>query len=229
MPFTLKPPQIPIIIKASGRVKDGFKDVIRKIQPPKAFIQTNDDFNDVINKSFMKDGLCSKCRSLPIESCYDELANDTDAEEVHWTTTLSRIIFHSDWCRMCRLLLSMLTRPEYDPLKHPEVARYLQESVQGMSMLDWADQGWRFTDVNWPFGRSDYRHDGATYMLGPAREVFKEVVTPTMITTVLMGTVLNGMRAQQNRPQIKYPSLNNGTYQEGLKKRMKKGMEAATK
>lgn len=169
----LKPPQIPIqVTQAGGRFRDGFKEIINNMHPPKAFTQTSDDCNDVFYKSFKEDGLCSKCRSLPIQACYDESFKETDEVEIHWATSLSRIIYHSDWCRMCRLLFSMLTRPEFDPLKHPEVAKYVQEELQGMTMLDWVEQGWEFTDANWPFGRSEYRYNGATYVLGPAKDLF---------------------------------------------------------
>ncbi|KAJ5738205.1 HET-domain-containing protein [Penicillium malachiteum] len=122
---------------------------------------------------------------------------------------------------MCRLLLSMLTRPENDPLKHPEVAKHVPEAVQGMSMLDWVDGGWRFTDANWPFGRSEYRHDGATYVLGPAREVVKELIGP-VIKTTLMEIAFTTSRSRPRQPKRYIPK---NTYADGLKK----GKEAATK
>ncbi|KAJ5801104.1 HET-domain-containing protein [Penicillium psychrosexuale] len=120
----------------------------------------------------------------------------------------------------------MLTRPEFDPLKHPEVAKYVQEELQGMTMLDWVEQGWEFTDANWPFGRSEYRHDGATYVLGPAKDLFSEIIGGPAVRNVLLrlaaGAVIKprNVRSSQSR---RYSPGN--TYADGLEQ----GKKAATK
>ncbi|KAJ5660200.1 hypothetical protein N7507_006651 [Penicillium longicatenatum] len=138
IPVVTLPPGFP---QANENVRNAFKDLVSKVRPPTAFAETKDDFDDLFRKSLGRKDLCSKCRSLPVEKCDGNPLGEADENEVHWATPLSRIIFHADWCRMCQLLLSMLVRPEFDPFKHPEVAPYLQENLQGTSMSQWVQKG----------------------------------------------------------------------------------------
>ena len=77
------------------------------------------------------------------------------------------MIYHAEWCRVCKLLLEMLCETQHDPLRHPAVKREIQPVLKGMSMRDWTAKGWKFTDENWPFGHGEQRYEGATYILGP--------------------------------------------------------------
>lgn len=224
---TLEMPWIPPhLIQASDNVKNTFNDVVSKIRPPAAFIETRDDCDDLFRKSLGREDLCSKCRSLPVEECDDNALGEMNGNELHWTTSLSRIIFHADWCRMCRLLLSMLVRPEYDPLKHPEVAPYIQKEIQGISMHQWVEQGWRFTDKNWPFGRSEYRHDGATNVLGPAGDVLWNLISNPAMLHLLSRTVrIAAAGPNKSTKAVKRRDPHGKTYGDGLRE----GKKAATK
>ena len=69
---------------------------------------------------------------------------------------------HRKHCRLCRLLLETLCVPEYDPFKHPQVAKYLrgphivrnrveglnQEPIKQKSFHEWLI----FNQGVWPFG-----------------------------------------------------------------------------
>jgi hypothetical protein len=120
----------------------------------------------------------------------------------------------------------MLFRPEFDPFKHPEVAPYLQENLQGTSMSQWVQKGWKFTDKNWPFGRSEYRHAGATHMLGPARDILWDVIRrPEMIHTLSAAVRVAATGSLKPLVTTKRRDLSRSTYGHGLKE----GREAATK
>ena len=71
---------------------------------------------------------------------------------LEWATPLSRIIYHSDWCRVCQLLLDMLCEPGNDPFQHPAVAPHVQKDLEGYNMRDLISAGWAYTDLYWPFG-----------------------------------------------------------------------------
>jgi len=216
----------PGLSQASDNVKNTFRDMVSKIRPPTAFTETRDDCDDLFRKSLGREDLCSKCRSLPVGECDGNPPEETDGNELHWATPLSRIIFHADWCRMCRLLLSMLVRPEFDPFKHPEVAPYLQKEIQGMSMSQWVQRGWKFTDKNWPFGRSEHRHAGATNMLGPARDVLWDLIRrPETILTLSRAIRLATTGSIRPAKATRRQDLHRSTYVDGLKE----GREAATK
>jgi len=122
----------------------------------------------------------------------------------------------------------MLYRPEHDPLKHPEVERYLQPELQNMTMKEWVDKGWAFTDKNWPFGRSETRQEGATLFLGPLGQGSKQILlTPEKRhAAVTLATSLVSAVAKKPRPK---PPPFKGTYNDGLRRGLKKGREEATK
>ena len=94
-------------------LSNAFQTIGEKTGTTQAFANTKADFEDILNKLSGDPGLCSKCKTLQAEV--------TISRESQWATPLSRIIYHADWCRMCGLILGMLCRPEFDPLRHPEV------------------------------------------------------------------------------------------------------------
>ncbi|MCJ1384682.1 hypothetical protein MMC17_007800 [Xylographa soralifera] len=160
------------VVTEVGRGLDGVRvraqTVLDKTGVSKVFGETQDDLSDAAARLTGKDGLCSKCRTLPADLCLSNQATVTLGSEREWATPLSRIIYHADWCRVCHLLLNMLCESGNDPLKHPAVAPYVQDEVTGWTMRDWIMAGWEFTDEHWPFGHGEKRLEGASYVLGPS-------------------------------------------------------------
>ena len=96
------------------------------------FLKTQDDIADAKAKISGKDGVCSKCRRLPMD-VYIHGHTQTQGPPIEWATPLSRLIYHADWCRVCSLILDKLCEPENDPLRHPAVAPHLQPEIRGMN------------------------------------------------------------------------------------------------
>ena len=163
------------------------KNAIDNIVDPRLFMNTKDDFMDVAAKASGKDGLCSKCQgfSNDIDQIHKQV--DGSKKDFEWATPLSRIIYHADWCRICRLLLNMLCEPAHDPLLHPAVAPYVQPEIEGATMKEWTAKGWKYTDSHWPFGHGDKRHVGATYVLGPASQAIKSMLPTSLPAIVDIG------------------------------------------
>lgn len=185
------------------------------------------DIQDLTGKAMGFRDLCTRCSELPVSACWEDEAR-VPSEVLNWSTPLARVIYHAEWCRLCKLLLMMLCRPEHDPLKHPEVERYLQAELQNMTMKEWVDRGWAFTDKNWPFGRSSTRQEGATLFLGPLGQGSKQILsTPEQRrAAVTLASSLVSAAAKKPRPK---PPPSKGTYNEGLRRGLKKGREEATK
>ena len=173
----------PVVVGA-GRglewTRVGAKSALDNSGVSKAFMKTKDDFTDAAAKIAGKDGLCSKCQELSNDLHQICQNSDSSKEDLEWATPLSRVIYHADWCRICRLLLNMLCEPANDPLLHPGVAPYVQPEVKGATMKKWTDAGWEYTDSHWPFGHGDKRHVGATYVLGPGGQAMKVILTRTL-------------------------------------------------
>ena len=150
-------------------------------------MNTKDDFTDAAAKVTGKGGLCSKCQELSND--FDQIHKKPDGskEDFEWATPLSRIIYHADWCRVCRLLLNMLCEPANDPLLHPGVAPYVQPEIKGATMRKWTEADWEYTDSHWPFGHGDKRHVGATYVLGPGGQALKVILTRTLPIIISHG------------------------------------------
>ena len=163
------------------------KNALDNTAVPKVFMRTKHDFTDAAAKVTGKDGLCSLCQELSndIDLIHNKL--DGSKKDLDWATPLSRIIYHADWCRICRLLLNMLCEPANDPLLHPGVAPYVQPEINGATMKEWSAAGWEYTDSHWPFGHGDKRHVGATYVLGPGGEALKALLTMTLPAIVSYG------------------------------------------
>lgn len=175
----------PLATKARGGLVDmgvGAKKLFDKTKIPAVFMATQNDLVDITLKMKGAEGLCKKCQSLPVDLYLSNPSKqkiESLGSEAQWATPLSRVIYHADWCRVCRLLLDMLCMPANDPLQHPAVGPHLQSELAGWTMRDWISKGWKFNDECWPFGHGDERYEGATYILGPGSEV---------VTTVLKRT-----------------------------------------
>ena len=152
-------------------VGQGVQDTFGQMEVPEVFLQTSDDFNDAAAKLKGNEDVCSKCRTIPMENFVLGKTEQTVNENFEWASPLSRMIYHADWCRVCKFLLDQICEPENDPLKHPAIAAFVQPELSGLSMREWVDRGWQWTDANWPFGHSSKRHEGATYVLGPTGQV----------------------------------------------------------
>ena len=117
------------VVAGAGRgikwTRVGAKNALDNIVVPKVFINTKDDFTDAAAKVTGKDGLCSKCQELSNDIDQIRKKLDDSKKDFEWATPLSRIIYHADWCRICRLLLNMLCEPANDPLLYPGVAPYV--------------------------------------------------------------------------------------------------------
>ena len=126
----------------------------------------SDDLKDFTRKIRGSEGLCTKCEAFPIQKC--QLESDQASEvEIEFKTPLERVLYHSNWCRMCGYLLRNLCRPENDPFRHPQVALHLQDHLRGKTFRQWVDAGRRYSDRQWPFGYGKERHEGALHYLDP--------------------------------------------------------------
>ncbi len=178
------------VVAGAGRglewTRVGAKNALDNNGVSKVFMNTKDDFTDAAAKVTGKGGLCSKCQELSND--IDQIHKKYDgSKDFEWATPLSRIIYHADWCRVCRLLLNMLCEPANDPLLHPGVAPYVQPEIKGATMKKWTGAGWEYTDSHWPFGHGDKRHVGATYVLGPGSEAIKVILTRTLPAMMTYG------------------------------------------
>jgi len=210
-----------------GEQLGGVGQKLADLTPPLLPNPIKQDIQDLTGKTMGFRDLCTRCSELPVSACWEDEAR-IPSEMLKWSTPLARVIYHAEWCRLCKLLLMMLYRPEHDPLKHPEVERYLQPELQNMTMKEWVDQGWAFTDKNWPFGRSETRQEGATLFLGPLGQGSKQILlTPEKRhAAVTLATSLVSAVAKKPRPK---PPPFKGTYNDGLRRGLKKGREEATK
>jgi hypothetical protein len=152
------------VVAAAGKsARETFEDI--KFDPAGVFGETKNDVVDIYRKAQGDTGLCTRCESFPSMDI-----RAAAAESITWHTPLSRLLYHADWCQLCSFLLTMLCRPENDPLKHAEVAAHLPSSLRGMSMKEWTAKGWKYAEDNWPFGKGEFRAEGATYRFGHASD-----------------------------------------------------------
>ncbi len=197
------------VVAGAGRglewTRASAKNALDNTAVSKAFMNTKDDFADAAAKVTGKGGLCSKCQEL--SKGFNQIHQESDGSEnnFEWATPLSRIIYHADWCRVCRLLLNMLCEPANDPLLHPGVAPYVQPEIKGATMRKWTEAGWEYTDSHWPFGHGDKRHVGATYVFGPGGQAVKVILTQTLPAIVTYGYLAANpnQRTQRSLQQAK--------------------------
>jgi hypothetical protein len=172
------------------------RSAVDKTGVPTAFQKTADDFADLAARVALLynggSGVCSKCRKLPIDLLLSGSQADESQSELKWASPLSRIIYHAEWCRICRLLLEMFCKPVNDPLKHSAVAPHLQSELASLTMQEWVSKGWKYTDEHWPFGHGAKRHEGASYVLGPAGDAFGKILTRAIL--------LSNQRNRHHRP-----------------------------
>lgn len=147
------------VVAGAGRgfewTRVGARKALDNITVTKFFMNTEDDLADAGAKVTGTDGLCTKCQELSnglvqIHQRSDGLKKDF--EWAHWAIPLSRILYHADWCRICRLLLKSFVSQANDPLLHPGVVPYVQPEVKGDTMEKWTEAGWEYNDSHWPFG-----------------------------------------------------------------------------
>ena len=197
------------LVAGAGRglewTRVGAKNALDNTAMSKVFMNTKDDFTDAAAKVTGKGGMCSKCQMLSDD--FDQIHKNSDGskKDFAWATPLSRIIYHADWCRICRLLLNMLCEPANDPLQHPGVAPYVQPEIKGSTMKKWTEAGWEYTDSHWPFGHGEKRHVGATYILGPGSQAIKVILTRTLPAIVTCGYLAANpnQRTQRSLQQAK--------------------------
>jgi hypothetical protein len=168
-------------------VQSSVKSTIDKTGVPKAFQRTQDDFADLTSRvAVLYNGdtsICSKCQKLPVDLLLSGSQPDVSQCELNWASPLSRIIYHAEWCKMCQLLLDMLCLPIHDPMRQPAVASHVQPELTGLTMQEWVSKGWKYTDENWPFGHGNQRHEGASYVLGPAGDTLGKALKRTILLT----------------------------------------------
>ena len=162
------------LAKSTVDVKKIGVRVWERTKSTKVFQETVDDIQDVYANQRGEDGLCSNCRNLLVLDGTSAAMKRWVGKTQEWASPLSRILFHSNWCVFCRMLLNSLCQPECDPLRHPAVANHIQPNLRGSEMKSWAEQGWEFNDENWPFGHGHQRHEGGTHVLGKRFEEFEK-------------------------------------------------------
>lgn len=154
----------------------------------------SEDLRDYANHTKGSMGLCSKCEKFPREGSQKSETGTSDVEHT-FETPLERILYHSDWCRLCGFFLRNLCRPEYDPFRHPQVGPYLQPHLKGLSFGHFVDSGQRYTDAHWPFGYGKELHEGAFNYLDPVslrHRYKKQAVTASAHLIPMMMKVATG-------------------------------------
>ena len=112
------------------------KEALNSMGVSTVFLATQQDIADVVAKMKGKEGVCSKCQGLPMEK-FMNTDGQMQQASVEWATPLARLLFHADWCRVCRLLLDGLCEPENDPLQNEAVAPYVQPEIKGMFVIQY--------------------------------------------------------------------------------------------
>lgn len=101
------------------------------ISVPGPLRRTGEDLADLTKLTLRKSDICSNCASLPLKLPFEDSLG-TEPLPL-WTTPLARVLLHRRWCRVCQFFLSMLCRPENDPLRSGEVQRHIEpEKLRGL-------------------------------------------------------------------------------------------------
>lgn len=121
--------------------------------------------------------LCSHCQKFPIERCLYPVESESGRI---WTAPMKRMVSYRYGCRLCSFFLRILSRPEHDPFKHPQIHDYLPRELSQVPMEFWLSQGtvanpsWVNTYMydKWPFGAGEIFKsekeiaEGSTRVLG---------------------------------------------------------------
>lgn len=174
-----------------------FQRFVNSVKIPKAFKKTGEDLSDLGKLWLRKPDLCSNCAKLPLEACFGDVSGKEGYSA--WNTPLSRVILHADWCRVCKFLLSMLFRPEHDPLRSDEVQKHIKpEWLRGLPFKTWYEDEYIKNDDYWPFGRSEHRHEGALHVVGPFVDNLKKMALPLSLA---------GLKAYSRSPGAEKPII----------------------
>ena len=184
-----------------------------------------DDLSDFTRKLRGSQGLCTKCKGFTFEDW--QTSSDV---EVIFKTPLERVLYHSNWCRLCGYHLRSLCQPENDPFRHPQVGPYLQEHLEGKTFKQWVESGHRHSDRHWPFGYGKEKHEGPLQYLDPvaANQQYKDsavLVTKRLIPMMMKAAIIAHSRKTYTSQQ-KAKDLRTGT--KGLAKDRRKDWEKQT-
>jgi hypothetical protein len=178
------------------------KETVDKVEVPKAFQKTHDDVADLtarVAAQYKGDtGICTKCRQLPVDLLVSN-SSTNEERKLNWSSPLSRIIYHAEWCKVCSLLLTMLCEPHNDPLEHISVKSHVQPELAGLTMKEWVSKGWKYTDENWPFGQGQKRHEGASHVLGPVGDTLGVILQRAMRLSLTVAARTQAGRTPADR------------------------------
>ena len=156
----------PLVTGAKNTIGAASKNTSEFWQSSRAKVisdKMSEDLRDYARHATGSEGLCSRCESFPIQSSQSTSLDQT----ITFITPLERVLYHSNWCRLCGYFLRILCRPEHDPFQHPQIAQYLQPTLKGKPFSHFVESGLWFSDANWPFGYGKEQHEGAFNYLDP--------------------------------------------------------------
>ena len=154
-------------------VGTGVKKALPKLHDP---THLSADIRDLTSLHIGNEGLCSHCSTLDLSMCFDQAAG-TSQPYRYWTTPLSRVVLHKEWCALCRLLCKMLSRPQHDPLRSDEIKSHINPAwLRDVPFSEWVSKGYITKDEYWPFGRSHRNMAGATHLVKPMGRVAWQAV-----------------------------------------------------
>lgn len=154
----------------------------------------SDDLSDFMSRLRGNQGICTKCKGFLFQQW--QTASDV---VVVFKTPLERVLYHSNWCRLCGYLLRNLCQPGNDPLRHSQVAPYLQTHLQGMTFKAWVERGHRHTDHNWPFGYGKEKHEGGFHYLAPSTVNQQNKDPAVLVTKHLIPLMVKAAVAAHSR------------------------------
>jgi hypothetical protein len=93
-------------------------------------------------------------------------------------------------------------------------------------MKRWVDKGWSYTDKHWPFGRGEYREEGATLVLGSLKEEVTKTLASSDRRRALFKLVQTINAVADGKPREKKPW--EPSYLDGLLRGRKEGRKALT-
>lgn len=185
----------------------------------------SDDLNDFSRKLRGSEGLCTKCKGFPFESW--QTASDV---EIVFKTPFERILYHSNWCRLCGYLLRNLCQPGNDPFRHSQVAPHLQDHLEGMTFKQWVDMDKKKSDRYWPFGYGKEKFEGPLNYLNPVavnqRYEDSAVLVTKHLIPLMMKAAITAHSKGTYTPQQKAKNITSST--KGLAKDRRRGWEKET-